>query len=147
MYLIYFRKADDTLGYISIGLRGLGILLPLLYCFPLGLSNLYFFVKRKYERDGLLSYGTTMILFWVFFLWLAKLVHGLCQSIIVSMQFLLNTDRRNLWSPTINYIFLLTIMPFAYIVDFLIIVTLLYLFYCQGKSAEEREKRATTGAQ
>jgi hypothetical protein len=69
-------------------------------------------------------------------MWSTKLIHALAQGIVVSLQLILNTDRQHLYSPGLNFAYLFLIRTFAYVVDFLNMCTLLYLFYCQGSSAE-----------
>jgi hypothetical protein len=71
-------------------------------------------------------------------MWCTKLIHALAQGIVVSLQLTLNTDRQNLYSPGLNFAYLFLIRTFAYVVDFLNMCTLLYLFYCQGNSAENQ---------
>jgi hypothetical protein len=69
-------------------------------------------------------------------LWSTKLIHALAQGIVVSLELTLNTDRYHLYSPGLNFAYLFLIRTFAYVIDFLNMCTLLYLFYCQGSSAE-----------
>ena len=94
MYLITFWQINDNFGYWMILVRTIGMLIPLVYCFPLCLSNLSFFVKKKFYRDGdYLSFSTLVVLIWVFVLWCTKLMHGLAHAIIVSLQLIINVDR------------------------------------------------------
>ena len=85
-----------------------------------------------------LSLKVALILLWVFLMWITKLIHALALAIVVSLQLTLNTDRQNLYSPGLNIAYLFLIRTFAYVVDFLIVMTLLYLFYCQGRTAERK---------
>jgi hypothetical protein len=88
-----------------------------------------------------LSLKVTVILLWVFLMWIAKLIHALTLSIVISLQLTLNTDRQNLFSPGLNFAYLFMGRTFCYVVDFLNMCTLLYLFYCQGSSAEKSKKK------
>ena len=47
LYLINYWQVQETFGYVMVILRAIAILGSALYCFPLCLSNLYFFVMRK----------------------------------------------------------------------------------------------------
>ena len=69
-------------------------------------------------------------------MWTAKLLHALGQGILISLACIINQDRNNLKNPTIQNMYLFTIKTYTYVVDFLNMVALLYLFYCQGKAVE-----------
>ena len=94
-----------------------------------------------------LSLKVTVILLWVFLMWIAKLIHALTLGIVISLQLTLNTDRQHLLSPGLNFAYLFLGRTFCYVVDFLNMCTLLYLFYCQGRAAEKSQKKALENAQ
>ena len=84
---------------------------------------------------------------WACMMWGCKFMHALGLGVIVSLQCVLNTDRQNLYSPGLNFAYLFLIRTFAYVVDFLIVMTLLYLFYCQGRKAERKLQKSKKSAQ
>ena len=84
---------------------------------------------------------------WASMMWGCKFLHALGLGVIVSLQCVLNTDRQNLYSPSLNIAYLFLIRTFAYVVDFLIVMTLLYLFYCQGRTAERKRLQSNKSAQ
>jgi len=47
LYLITYWQVQDNFGYEMVIMRAIAILGSALFCFPLCLSNLYFFVMRK----------------------------------------------------------------------------------------------------
>jgi hypothetical protein len=49
LYLISYWQVQDSFGYEMVILRAIAILGSALYCFPLCLSNLHFFVMRKQQ--------------------------------------------------------------------------------------------------
>lgn len=61
-----------------------------------------------------------------------KLFHAVISILIVSIQRLMPQPK----DPFFTIIYLISIRSYSYIVDFLINISLLYLFYCQGKLAE-----------
>jgi len=89
-----------------------------------------------------LSLKVTVLLLWVFLMWITKLIHALALGIVVSLENILNTDRQNLYSPGLYFARLFLGRTFSYVVDFLNMCTLLYLFYCQGRAAEKSKKKA-----
>jgi len=55
---------------------------------------------------------------------------------MLSAQLIINPDRNNPRSPGFDLAYLIMSRTYGYLVDFLNMVTLLYMFYCLGISAE-----------
>jgi len=77
---------------------------------------------------------------WALIIWALKFLHAFSLAFMLSAQLIINPDRNNPRSPGFDMAYLIT-RPYGYIVDFLNMVTLLYLFYCLGKSAEINESQ------
>ena len=66
-------------------------------------------------------------------MWAGKLIHTLSTIILIPLEVSYNPyPAERIDYPVINYLFLLMVRTFQYIIDFLNMMSLLYLFYCQG---------------
>jgi len=69
-------------------------------------------------------------------MWTTKLIQILSSITLFPLQLIYNHRTEDkLGSDSINFFYLLLVRTFAYLVDFLNMMSLLYLFYCQGKAS------------
>ena len=117
-----------------------------LYCFPLCIINLNFFIKSKLqERCHSFPLCSSPILIWGMILLVAKFFYAFAIACMLPIQIHVNPDPDHPSSPKFNLAYLIVIRTYCYIIDFLIMTTLLYLFYCLGKAAEnEAHKHGST---
>ena len=71
---------------------------------------------------------------WIFLMWFLKLIHALALVFLVTLR------RLKIEDPNIKYLNFVLIRTYSYIVDFLNMITLLYLFYLQPKFVPKKKK-------
>jgi len=120
--------------------RAVSMSVIFIYVMPAMVRHFVFFATRKMESmEGELSgFGIFMII-WTFIMWVTKVLHGLAAIILVSVERLDPNVSQGL---SALYSFLMR--TFTYVVDFLNMITFLYLFYCQALLAESRLKSHKT---
>jgi uncharacterized membrane protein len=64
----------------------------------------------------------------------------------VTAHFELNPDIKNITNQNIYVAYLFMVRTYCYVVDFLNMASLLYLFYRQGRQAEDRRKVSVTSS-
>jgi hypothetical protein len=77
-----------TLGYIVVALRISSMLIAGGYSFPMFIYNLRFFMRIKKQDKYTLK--RALIIGWIYFMWLAKLLHALGLTLFVSLAVLIN---------------------------------------------------------
>ena len=84
LYVITYWQVKETVGYVMLVLRAIAILGTALYCFPLCLSTMIFFIKMKIG-EAEINFKVFCLMLWIFFLWSTKLIHAVGLGIVVSL--------------------------------------------------------------
>ena len=79
------------------------------------------------------------MIIWSLCLWMLKVINALANIIIVLLLHL----KYQFTDPNFNIVTLILMRSYAYIVDFLLMVTLIYLFYCQSILQKTNRRMST----
>jgi hypothetical protein len=137
--LVNLEKETGALKYVCGILRALSLELSCIYCLYLFIPNIIFFIHEKEKRHN--KNISCFLLILIVYLWLGRLINVISIGIVSTAQYIFNNDPENDKNPTLSFITVAISRTFGYVIDFCTVLTLLYLFYCQGKSAELRAKK------
>ena len=120
-------KANQVqLLWVLMIIRAISMSTVFLYVIPAFVRHFAFFTLRKLEimEGGIWAWGIFMI-FWALMMWLSKVLHGLATIILVTIERLDPNHSDGFFA-----LYSFSMRTYTYFVDFLNMVTLLYLFHC-----------------
>jgi hypothetical protein len=127
----FVYREDLKLNHVQILwvlmiIRAVAMSIVFVYVIPAMIRHSFFFAVKKIEsRGGDMSAWGIFIISWTLMMWFTKVLHGLATIILVTVE-RLYPDR----SSDFFVIYSFSMRTYTYVVDFLNMVTLLYLFYC-----------------
>lgn len=110
----------------------------LAYAFYFFVTDFSFFIVQR--SHAMLQNGRKLTrlhkitIMWTLLMYLLKIVHALATVELHTYERIATGK-----SFTFELVYLILVRTYAYVVDFLTMMTLLYLFYCQGVLAEKKQ--------
>lgn len=128
-FIIVLRM--DLIGRVMLYIRAVAMFVPTVICFPICYHNIMFFATHfALQNKGKDRMMHNLLLFWALLMWALKLIHALSMTFVATLHFEFNhPENDHIESEGMYFAYLLLVRTYCYVIDFLNMVSLLYLFY------------------